>query len=179
MPARHLLGSPGSKERTSSNTWPFCSLQIRHWIQLDWELWQPRTREPQCELQFHAIAWYGPRWPQASRSDPATAQCGHRQHDAGVLQEGWVGGVFTLLLGGARGQTTSWEELHCPERLPLTASSTHIFKECDHLTALSQTSHPVPEFLTLFKHLAGGLFQRKEAVVPGVCLSVCLCLTPC
>lgn len=76
----------------------------RHRVQRDGQLRQPHARQPQRQLQLHALAGHGPRRSPAARPGAAAPQRGHGQHDAGVLQEGWVG-------SSGRGR---WWHCHCP-----------------------------------------------------------------
>lgn len=67
----------------------------RHRVQRVGELRQPPACEPQRQLQLHALPRHGARRAPAARARPAAPQRGHRQHDAGVLQEGRVGTLLT------------------------------------------------------------------------------------
>lgn len=67
----------------------YCPL-FRNWVQRHRELRQPGPRQPQRQLQLHAVTGYGAGGAETERPEPTTAQRRHGQHDAGVLQEGRV-----------------------------------------------------------------------------------------
>lgn len=76
-----------------------CCDFLRNRVQRHRQLRKPCSHQPQCQLQPHAVPRHGPGGPQTERPESAAAQRRHRQHDAGVLQEGRVRFfvLFTIL----------------------------------------------------------------------------------